>query len=151
MSDSFPKGFKIIILQEENLPEHDLKDVIVHCPTIKEFEAILKENSSSILTLACNNDTLIEVAPLLLANRNVDTVYVLTDRIDIMWPIELENGMFETIKITDGNQLMRHLFLKAMLSYFKQGEEYKNKGDYGLANLSFIDAKNAFKQTKLLI
>ncbi len=125
-------------------------DVIVHCSTIDKFQTILEENSSSRLTVACTNDKFIEAASLLLDNRNVDTVYILTEQMDIMWPIELVDSPFKWIQIKNEKQLMQHLCVKAMLSYFNQGQEHKKNGNYGLANLCFRDAQKALNQKTLI-
>jgi hypothetical protein len=43
---------------------------------------------------------------------------------------------------------MQHLCLQVMMCYFRQGEDFKDIGDWGLANRCFIDAQNALKQFK---
>jgi hypothetical protein len=106
-------------------------DVIVHCSTIDKFQKILEENNSSRLTVACTNDKFIEGASLLLDNRNVDSP-------------------FKWIQIKNEKQLMQHLCVKAMLSYFNQGKEHQKNGDCGLANLCFCEAQKALNQKTLI-
>ncbi len=142
-----PKNFKIIVLQEEDLPKHNLNDAIVLCRTIDEFKNILMKNQSSTLIIVCAEDKLPDLVSLL-AHLTLDTMYVLTDQVDIAWPIELIEKNWEPIRSNDQNQLMRYLCLKAMLCYYKQAMEHKKNGDNGLKDLCLVDAKNALNQAK---
>ncbi len=115
------------------------------------METILKKNHLSSIKLAFEQNQWIDVIPLLKDNPNIDTIYILTDLMDIFWPTEFDDRNLQCIEITDPIEFIRQIYLKVMMCYFQQGEHYKKNGNYGPANRCFLDAKKALDQVDLLL
>ena len=82
-------------------------------------------------------------------NPNLDTIYIITDQKDLLWPVEIDSENSKWVHVNNEKQLMRHLYSKAMFYYFKKGLEYKKDDDYVQANLYFDKAEEARKQIQL--
>lgn len=126
-----------------------LPDVYIHCQNINELRKLLQTYASYDIILSCSLSEMLDISKLVgeKQNFNIKTLIALKDcaadwcynecyRDDLQYH-EVEN---------DRERLMRRLYLTAMLYYYKQGLVLKKRGDQGLANLCFLDAKKALEQ-----
>ncbi|CAF4049011.1 unnamed protein product [Rotaria sordida] len=143
MSDYLVNGFKIFLLGLPDLPTEALKNVIHHCEDLDQLRADLQRYPNSTKVIVCKSNHLIGVDELLM-NHLIDTLYVLVNQEDQDIQEWLESLVFDDIiKVHNEKQLMRHLGAKVMLCYHNQGLEHRRNGDYGFANLCFLDSIKA--------
>ncbi|CAF4078914.1 unnamed protein product, partial [Rotaria sp. Silwood1] len=134
------KDLKIFSLELPGLLTEELKSIIHYCKDLDQLKACLQEYSNSIKVVACKSNHIIG-ADLLLMNKSIDTLYIYYNQEDQHNQEWLESLVLaKIIKIYNEKQLMRHLSTKAMLYYYNQGLENRKNGDYGFANLCFLDS-----------
>ena len=139
-------------MEDGNLHPDYFNGDFTYCESPTQLRTTLNEYQSRDIMLACTISQLSQIVELLSEYSNITTIYIRADSNDIWWPIELEREGLKCIEIGIGeNELMRHLYVKAMLFYFQQGKIHKTNKNHGLANRCFIDAKNALEKVEQLL
>ena len=123
-----------------DLPARELNGWVKHCKNINELHAQLVKYKTHICVVACTTTKMTELTSILNAS-SIDTLYILNLGDETKYSVgPLYNKI--TVVYTE-KQLMRHLSTKAMLCFYKEGLDYRENGDFGLANLCFLDALHA--------
>ncbi|CAF4486010.1 unnamed protein product [Rotaria sp. Silwood1] len=134
------KKAKILIVDISNLPTKELNDLVVHCSNIDELLAASIKYNAFNLIIACTSSKLTELAPIL-RGVSIDAFYILNvgDEIKCFD----EPWWNKTTVVYNEKQLMRHLCTKSMLCLYHEGLEHRKTGDFGLANICFLDSIRA--------
>lgn len=141
----------MIDLYDGTAQPNNLADVYIHCQNINELRILLRKYASYDIILSCSLSQILEISELVGEEEhlNIKTLYALKDCVADWCCTECYRDGLEYLEIeNDRNRLMRRLYLKAMLCYFKQGSTLKQNGNRGLANLCFLDAKKALEQAE---
>ncbi|CAF0869859.1 unnamed protein product [Rotaria sp. Silwood1] len=139
------RNFKILIYGLPDLRNDQLQTAIIHCQSANQLRTALNNYHESLIVIVCNSNRLTEIDTLLM-NYEIDTLYVCNNDEDQDIREWFDGLIFENmIEINNRRQLMRHLYTKTMLCYYNQGLEHQKNGDFGLANLCFLDAQTALQ------
>lgn len=142
--------WKCIIINDGDLHQYNLNGDFIYS-TIDLFEQTIEKYPSCDIILAGTEDQLYQIKHLISKYENIKTIYTRTESKEMCCLIELFRNGLELIEIDlSERQLMRHLYLRAMLCYFHQGRRHKNE-NRGLANRCFIDAKTALEKAHQLL
>ncbi|CAF4094043.1 unnamed protein product, partial [Rotaria sp. Silwood2] len=146
--NSNSKQAKILILDLPHLPTKELDNLVIHCSTIDELLARSAENSAFILIIACTSEKLTELAPIL-TRISIDTLYILNTGDEIKH--FGESWWNKTTIVYNEKQLMRHLCTKSMLCFYNEGLEHRKTGNFGVANVCFLDSIRALNYSAKFI
>ena len=136
----------------ENLLQRTFNENFICVEDLKQLTRVLDRHRSCDIVLVCPESEVMQVALLLALNTHIKIVYVQTNSKDIFLPIEFLAENLKCVEIgLDEQQLMCHLYLRAMFCYFEQGRKYKANENIGLANRCFLDAKHALEKVQELI
>ncbi|CAF3304642.1 unnamed protein product [Rotaria socialis] len=134
------KSAKILILNQPGLPTKELGNLVDHCFNVGELQKKLEKYNSFLRIIACTSAQLTELAPIL-RRTQIDALYILNIGDEMKcWD---EPWWNRTTVVYTERQLMRHLCTKSMLCFYNEGLEHKKQGDFGLANISFLDSIRA--------
>ncbi|UJR18030.1 hypothetical protein I4U23_004931 [Adineta vaga] len=143
-STCLPEIVSIIIYQLPHLATASLTNPIIHCSTLIEFQAALTAACSPPPIIVSPSDQFAEL-DMLTNDIPVTAMYILcTEK-----KFNLKNtSCLTNIKLVHSEkELMRHLCMKSMLSFYQQAIEYKNNGDIATGNLLARYALNSLKYT----
>ncbi|CAF1589507.1 unnamed protein product [Rotaria magnacalcarata] len=134
------KSAKILILNQPHLPTKELENLVDHCLNIGELRKTLEKYNSFSRIIACTSAQLTELVPIL-SRTQIDALYILNigDEMKCLG----EPWWNRTTVVYTERQLMRHLCMKSMLCCYNEGLEHRKQGDFGLANISFLDSIRA--------
>ncbi|CAF1472443.1 unnamed protein product [Adineta steineri] len=149
MSDFIPNKFQAIILQPDLVPEHNLNDLIVHCQDVEELKSIITKNPLSIKILACTPEFLLDISSLL-PTLNLVELYLISNKTDVMLPIELieMDNNFDFIQVHNQKQLMRYVCGKITQCFYAQSAIYADNDENSLHNSCLLVARDALVQMK---
>ena len=138
-----------LVVVKKNLDGNVSEVVPIHPLTIEQLIEQLKEKNSSTQRFQCSNDELNEISPFLSNNSDLETIYILTDQKDLLWPADIDREHSKWIEVNDEKQLKRYLYSKAMLYYYKKGLEFKEADDFFQSNLCFDKVHETRKKIQL--
>ncbi|UJR17466.1 hypothetical protein I4U23_004361 [Adineta vaga] len=135
----------IIIYQLSHLATTGLTNPVIHCSTLIEFQAALTAACSPPPIVVSLSDQCAEL-DILTNGIPMTEVYILCTEAN--FTLKKNTSRRTDIKIVySEKELMRHLCMKSMLSFYQHAIKYKNSGDMATGNLFARYALNSLKYT----
>ncbi len=136
----YAKDFKILIFRLPNLRTHVLGDVVIHCKDKHELTNALTNYPLSKIIIVCNSNELIGL-DILLLNYPIDTLIILNNDQDNDIREWLVGLIFNNIiEVQTEKKLIYRLYTMIVSCYYNQSTEYREKENYGKANLCILDS-----------
>ncbi len=136
----YVRGVKILIYRSPNLRTGVLSDVVIHCKDEHELTNALIEYHALKIIIVCNSNELIGL-DILLSNYSIDTLFVINNVQDHDIREWLDGLIFNnTIEVQTEEKLIYHLCTMIVSCYYNQSIEYRQKENYGKANLCILDS-----------
>ncbi len=141
--DEYATDFKILIYGLSNLRTNLLDDVVIHCKDDDTLKNALRIYSSSKKIIVCNSNKLIGLDTLLF-DYSIDTLLILNNGQDNDIREWLDGLIFNnTIEVQTEEKLIYRLCTMIASCYHTQSTEYRQKENYGKANLCILDSLKA--------